>query len=138
MVKETRELYEERLVELLTKMETMDPNDDAYGGYLDAVNTLSDKLAMAEKNAMDLEDKTEKRRIEEDRNEAQTEVEKEKQRIGWKKVTFEMMKIVTPIVTGGIIFDRIHNKVMKYEEEGRITSTSGRNIINLASRFFKI
>lgn len=141
MVEETKklyELYEKRLTELLEDLETMNPCHQDYQATVDAINILSDKLAAFEKNAMDREDKSERRRIEEDRNKAQERIETEKQHLGWKRVTFEMSKILAPVLTGGVIFGLIHERNMELEEEGRISTTTGRCLANLASRFFKM
>lgn len=137
MTKESKELTEELYVAKLEEFQNLERSSKEYGIVRQDLAQLAEILAAADKNDNEALDKEERRRIEEERNLMQNEIEAEKVRISWKKVAFEMAKILSPVLLSGIIFSRVHEECMEFEETGRVTSTSGRGLMNLANRFLK-
>lgn len=66
--------------------------------------------------------------IEESRNEAGIRLEQEKQKITWKRVAFELGKLVIPLGISIVHYNMAQKKVFDFEEHGRITSTAGREL----------
>lgn len=67
-------------------------------------------------------------RIEKERNEASLELEKQKQKLSWQRVAFELSKVIIPIVGSGILYFKASRDMYQFEENGRITSTPGRQM----------
>lgn len=58
------------------------------------------------------------------REETQLKVEKEK--VSWKRIGFEIFKIVLPALLTKWIYDRNCDKILEYEKDGIIRSKPGR------------
>lgn len=64
--------------------------------------------------------------IEMERAQTQLQVEKEKQKLSWKKVVFEMSKVVVPAAISAVVFFKGQERMIKFEETGRFTSSVSR------------
>lgn len=89
---------------------------------------LVELLVTADKDNADYFDKQERRRIEEERNIAANEVERDKQKLTWGRVAFEMTKVVVPLAIQIVAFSGLQKRMFKFEETGRISSTGGREM----------
>lgn len=58
----------------------------------------------------------------------EADIEKKKIDPSWKRVAFEMAKAVVPLAISVVSYGVFQTKLMKYEEEGRIVSTAGRQL----------
>ena len=128
MQKETYQLLETAVVNHLNTLEGMDVKDEGREQYYKETVGLADKLIAVDKDDIEAWDKQERREIEKKRNDDANEIEKEKQKLGWKRIGFEMAKVVVPIVVSMIGYNTFQKRVMKYEETGRISSTAGREL----------
>lgn len=145
---------EEALLEKYERLKfILDSEPDASDEYKNAereVNILIDKMQAFHKTNCEYFAKEEERDIEKrknedmaeledqklkahseterERNEMTLKLEQEKQKLTWKRIAFEFGKIVVPIIGGAIVYSKAQNKVLKFEETGRITSTAGREL----------
>lgn len=127
MQQETYELMEGALVDRLRDMD-LERDDDKKSKKFDEAMKLIDKMNETDKVSFEFSDKEERRRIEEKRNDQAAETEAEKARLSWKKVAFEMAKVMLPSIGGWIAYDKFQTRVMKFEETGRVCSTAGREM----------
>ena len=88
---------------------------------VDALNTMN----QAELNAMN---ESERREIERIKNEKLYELEKEKSKLGWQRVTFEMAKVMLPIIVSIAAYEHFQNRIIDFETNGRLTSTAAREL----------
>lgn len=111
----------------LKREDALDVSDDAnrpraHQEYMEALEALRN----VEKDQNDFYDKQEKRRIEEEKNEETADLEREKSKIGWRRMTLEVLKIFVPsmMAAGAAIW--MQNRAGKLEETGRWTTEAGR------------
>lgn len=64
--------------------------------------------------------------IERSRREGEIALEKEKQKLNWKRVSFEMAKILVPLGVTILVRRKEREEIFDFETHGRITSTVGR------------
>lgn len=70
-------------------------------------------------------DKQERRDLDKAKNEALAEIERKKQELSWKRILFEYGKVFGPAVLTIWAYNFLQNKVLKFEETGRITTRAG-------------
>ena len=128
MREETYNLLETAVANHLTNLESMDEGDENRDQYYKETVGLAEKLIAADKDANEAWDKQERRELERKRNDDANEIERDKQELGWKRIGFEMAKVVVPVVISMIGYNAFQKRVMKYEETGRISSTAGREL----------
>lgn len=156
MREEILTLGEDVLEQKLEELGSMSVENENYRKTESTVYNLFDKLNDAEKleiersdrdaqrendaerNTIEEADKAERRRIEEERNEMQASIEMEKQKISWKRVLFEMSKVIAPVLISGAIFAKVHEENMEFEQTGSFHSSTGRGLNgSLLNRFLK-
>lgn len=95
---------------------------ESHHEYMEALEALRN----IERDQNDFYDKQEKRRIEEEKNEDTADLEREKSKIGWRRMTLEVLKIFVPsmMAAGAAIW--MQNRAGKLEETGRWTTEAGR------------
>lgn len=127
MKENIRSALEEFVVRTL--QDASNENNAAERGYLisDACRLL-DKLSEDEKLRLETLDKEERRNLEAMKNETLSEIEKEKAKISWKKVLFEMSKLLGPVIITMLGYDIFQRRILRFEETGRIASTAGREL----------
>jgi hypothetical protein len=64
--------------------------------------------------------------IERLRNETSMKLEREKQKVTWQRVAFEMAKILIPLGISVALYRESRERMFDFEEHGRVTSTVGR------------
>lgn len=128
MTNETYEMLEKAAQVQLEKVETLDAGSKEGKEALVKSIHLVELLITTDKDNADYYDKQERRRIEEDRNKAQNETERDKQKLTWGRVGLEMAKVVVPLVVSFAGYNVFQKRVMKFEETGRISSTAGREL----------
>lgn len=124
----TYEMLEKAVQVQLEKVETLDAGSKEGKEALAKSIHLVELLIATDKDNADYYDKQERRRIEEDRNKAQNETERDKQKLTWGRVGLEMAKVVVPLVVSFAGYNVFQKRVMKFEETGRISSTAGREL----------
>lgn len=128
MTDETYTMLEEAAQVQLKNVETLDAGSKEGKEALAKSIHLVELLITADKDNAEYYDKQERRRIEEERNKAQNETERDKQKLTWGRVGLEMAKVVVPLVVSFAGYNVFQKRVMKFEETGRITSTAGREL----------
>lgn len=95
---------------------------DQHVQYMEALTALRE----IEKDQNDFYDKQEKRRIDEEKNQETVNLEREKSKIGWKRMTLEVLKIFVPsmLAAGAAIW--MQDRAGRLEETGRWTTEAGR------------
>lgn len=128
MKNETLERMEGRILNLIDKAEEF--GIESKEGQMAAKEALewTEKLTALEHDGFDYFDKEDRRKIEREKIEANQKIEEMKQVITWKRVVFELSKALLPVVATMIGYDRFQKRLMKYEENGRIASTAGREL----------
>ena len=98
----------------------------------------NERMLEMEEKKLELEEKKLKQHedIERSRRNAELALEQEKQEITWKRVGFEMSKIVIPLAITAIIRKKERGEMFDFETHGRITSSVGRQF-RLTDLFWK-
>lgn len=128
MTNVTYEMLEKAVQVQLKNVEALDAGSKEGKEALTKSIHLVELLITTDKDNADYYDKQERRRIEEDRNKAQNETERDKQKLTWGRVGLEMAKVVVPLVVSFVGYNVFQKRVMKFEETGRISSTAGREL----------
>lgn len=102
---------------------------------LKVVELLSKQMEAHERAAMEYYDKEERRRIEEDKNRTNAELESKKSELTWKRVLFELTKVLLPTGLSIAAYEVFQKRLLKFEETGRLTSNASKGL-NLP-RFWK-
>lgn len=128
MTEETYNMLEEAAQVQLTNVQTLDAGSKEGKEALAKSIHLVELLVTADKDNADYYDKQERRRIEEERNKAQNETERDKQKLTWGRVGLEMAKVIAPLVVSFAGYNVFQKRILKFEETGRISSTAGREL----------
>lgn len=128
MTPETYELLEDAVQKQLIRIETLDTESKEGKESLAKSIQLVDLLVTVDKNNDDYHDKEERRKIEDTKNNAVNEIERDKQKVTWSRVAFEMTKVIVPLVIQVVAFGALQKRMFKFEETGRITSDGGRQM----------
>ena len=128
MTEETYGMLERAVQAQLEKVETLDAGSKEGKEALVKSPPLVELLITTDKDNADYYDKQERRRIEEDRNKAMNETERDKQKLTWGRVGLEIAKVVVPLVVSFAGYNVFQKRVLKFEETGRISSTAGREL----------
>lgn len=123
---EEYEEYDKKLEQVIKEMQTYHKND------LDADIKYDEHRISEENNQAQLDLEREKleehARVERERNETTLLVEHGKQRLTWPRIAFEIAKLVVPALVSGGIYFKAQRRVLEFEENGRISSTAGREL----------
>ena len=92
MQQETYDLLERVVKNHLEELDSMNLEDENREEYYKETAGLVERLITADKDSNEAWDKQERRRIEEKRNNEANALEQDKQKLGWKKIGFEMAK----------------------------------------------
>lgn len=128
MSNETYDLLERAAQVQLEKVDALDAESKEGKEALTKSMHLVELLLTADKDGADYYDKQERRRIEEERNKAANDVERDKQKLTWSRVMFELAKLMVPLGISFAGYNVFQKRVMKFEETGRISSTAGREL----------
>lgn len=126
----SNETYNELEGAVLTALENVQnaSGTESYGKKVADAVQLIDRLLEADKNFDESVDKAERREIDRDRNEANAQIEIEKSSLSWKKVTFELVKVFGPVLASVVSFGVFQNRMLRFEETGRFTSSVSREM----------
>lgn len=128
MTKETYILLEEAAQVQLKQVGEINPETKEGKEHLDKSIRLVELLIDTDKNDCEYWDKQERRRIDEERNKAMNETERDKQRLTWGRVGLEMAKVVVPLFVSFAGYNVFQKRILKFEETGRLTSTASREL----------
>lgn len=128
MTEETYNLLEEAAQVQLRQVTKIDPETKEGKDHLVKSIHLVELLINTDRDNAEYYDKQERRRIEEERNEAMNETERDKQKLTWGRVGLEMAKVVVPLVVSFTGYNVFQKRILKFEETGRLTSTASREL----------
>lgn len=137
MTDETLDMIEQLIVEHMQWLEEHSIDDEHRSEVMRELEILLEKRGNIDRTNLEYYDKEERRRIEEQRNEATKEIEEKKQGVNWQRAAFELAKVTIPTVIGAILYSKESNKMYEFEETGRVNSTAGRRHSNVLPRFLK-
>ena len=128
MTEETYNLLEKAAQVQLRQVTKIDPETKEGKDHLAKSIHLVELLINTDRDNAEYYDKQERRRIEEERNEAMNETERDKQKLTWDRVALEMAKVVVPLVVSFAGYNVFQKRILKFEETGRLTSTASREL----------
>lgn len=128
MTEETYNLLEEAAQVQLRQVMKNDPETKEGKDHLVKSIQLVDLLVNTDRDNAEYYDKQERRRIEEERNKAMNETERDKQKLTWGRVGLEMAKVVVPLAVSFAGYNVFQKRILKFEETGRLTSTASREL----------
>ena len=116
------EKVENEMCVLLGQLEELKPTDEEYGVVVSRIETMTDVLNSQRKSLMEI-----------DKVENDIEISKIEKKRYWKDKVFDGLKIgveLTGIIAPIIFYGIWLNKGFKFEEEGTITSSTFKGLIN--------
>ncbi|WP_287643438.1 hypothetical protein [Bacteroides sp.] len=128
MTEETYNLLEGAAQFQLRKVTEIDPGTEEGREHLAKAIHLVELLINTDRDIADDYDKQERRKIEEERNKAMNEIERDKQKLTWGRVGLEMAKVVVPLVVSFAGYNVFQKRILKFEETGRLTTTASREL----------
>lgn len=128
MNKETYELLESAVQAQLNAVSNLSLDTKDGKEALTKATALTELLITADKDNYDYFDKEDRRRIEDEKNKAAAEIEREKSKLTWGRVGLEMGKVIAPMLMSLVAYNVFQKRVLKFEETGRINSTAGREL----------
>lgn len=134
---ETRELLEQAAQAVLQQVVDLDISNKDGKDALEKSVKLVELLNTADKDDADFYDKQERRRIEEERNKAANDVEREKQALTPGRVALELGKVGLPILGSAFMFFTGIAFYYGIEKDGRVTSDGARMVLRQIPMIFK-
>lgn len=126
MGEETRELMEEKLSNLLAKLDTLSGKERSEA--VADIKLLAAALNEALQIEMEAFDKQEKRRIDEDKNRSFASLEAQKLQFDWKGAGVDIAKAILATLISIKAYSIFQRRVFDFEENGRLTSTASREL----------
>lgn len=128
-------------LEILGKMNDLNKTESDYYSKQEDRNAQkehNEAVLQMEERKLEMEEKKleQHERIEQSRRDAEISLEQEKQKISWKRVGFEMSKVLVPLAITIIARKAERKEMFDFETHGRITSTVGRQF-KLQDLFWK-
>lgn len=128
MTEETYNLLEEAAQVQLKQIAKIDHETKEGKDNLVKAIHLVELLVNTDRDNAEYYDKQERRRIEEERNRAMNETERDKQKLTWGRVGLEMAKVIVPLGVSFVGYNVFQKRILKFEETGRLTSTASREL----------
>lgn len=124
-------MLEGQMTSSLDKMSTYEPGTKERSACLTETTELADRLIELRKEDMDYYLKDNQQRIDEKRNDEAAENERKKQTLDWKKISFEMAKLLIPLaINWGLQFKR-DQKGYEFEENNcHVSQTAKQSILS--------
>lgn len=135
MEEDLKEELRNHIIRDLAYIEQLDPGSEEHERLTKEINTLTSSLDRLNQTEMDSWDKQCRREADEKNKQQIYELEVQKSRIDWKRWGLDMVKVIIPGVIGWVFYTANQEKLLKYEEEGRVTSDTGRQGTRLPNPF---
>lgn len=123
MTNATYDLLEDAVQKALKQVDFSATKDDAS---LRRATELTQLLIATDKEDMEYHDKKDRRDLEKAKNDATITLEREKSKLTWGRVGFEMAKVLIPLAVSMYVSDKWQRRMLKFEETGRFTSSVSR------------
>lgn len=124
----TLKLMENVLQGYLEDLQTGELDKEGEERGLKIIELMSKQMDVHERTASEIYDKEERRRIDEERNKATAKTEAEKIQLTWKKVLFELAKVVIPTGLSIGAYHVFQKRLLQFEETGRLTSSASKGL----------
>lgn len=135
MEEELREDLRAQITYDLGLLKQQEPGSEEHERLSKEIVSLTQAVDRLNQTEMDTFDKQE-RRIADEKNKQQLyELEVQKSKIDWKRWGLDMVKVLVPGLVGWMFYTANQEKLLKYEEEGRVTSDTGRQGTRLPNPF---
>lgn len=128
MTNETYDMLEKAVQVQLENIVKLDAGSKEGKEALAKATSLLEMLITVDKNAAECLDKSERRRIDEERNKAADTTERMKQEITWRKIGLKLSEVVVPLLVSFAGYDVFQKRILKFEEHGAVTSKAGREL----------
>ena len=135
MEEEVREELRNRILQDLADLENLEVGSEEHERLTKEINSLTASLDRLNQTEADAFDKQERRDADTKNKQQLYELEVQKSRIDWRRWGLDMIKVLVPGVIGWVFYSANQEKLLKYEEEGRVTSDTGRQGTRLPNPF---
>lgn len=127
MTVETYDMLEDRIRDTLNDA-TMNHDPATRKEALSVLEVLLKAQNDADKNSTEYQDKEARIELEKEKAKEAAKLEREKLKIPWQRAALEIGKVTLPTVISLIAYGGYQRRVMKYEENGKVCSTAGREL----------
>lgn len=111
------------------------PGSEEHERLSKEIVSLTQALDRLNQSEVEAYDRQERRESERDNKEKLYELEVQKSKIDWKRYSLDLVKVLVPGLVGWMFYTANQEKLLKYEEEGRVTSDTGRQGTRLPNPF---
>lgn len=123
---EERQKAEVGIVDVIKELQKYNDSMDEYTAKAEERRITEEQNKRMEQ--LERDKLAEHTKVEEMRNQASLELEKQKQKLNWKRVAFELGKIAVPILLSGAMYFKAEKDILHFEESGSIRSKPGREL----------
>ena len=120
------EVIEDDLYSLRDDGETMEK--DVRAAKVKEVCELADRFIKMQEIETDAQAEADKVQMEKEQKERMADLEEAKAKLDWKKVSFDLVKIMLPVVFQSIAFGIYQKRTIKFEEDGSLKSWSSKEM----------
>lgn len=135
MEEDLRERLRQEIDRQLSDLDGVSGGSEEEAMIIKNIATLTDQVNKLNQTEMDVFDKQERRIAETEKNQHMHDLEVEKSKLKIDRVLFEGGKIVIPGLLSWLFYSKTLDKILKYEETGRITTDGGRMASRLPNLF---
>ena len=125
---ELKEALVEEIQNHLELINTVPKGSKEQQALVQDLTRLVDSVNELNKTEYEYYDKQERREMDREKNQAMNELESKKSDLGWKRITFELAKVVIPALISIGAYDVFQKRVLKFEETGRLVTTASREL----------
>lgn len=126
---ETYERLEASITDCLDDAYNYDPGSKERRMIFAEAMALVDRVKDIDRMNLEYYDKEDRRLIDRERNNMSIQIEETKQKIGWKRGLFEILKTMGPIAAYIFAYGKFQGRLFNYESHnGRLTSTAGKEL----------
>ena len=135
MEEELRESLKEQIEKDLELLKKEQPGSEEHERLNKEIVSLTESVNKLNQTEMDSWDKQCRREADEKNKQQIYELEVQKSKVDWKRWGLDMVKVLVPGLIGWMFYTANQEKLLKYEEEGRVTSDTGRQGTRLPNPF---
>lgn len=135
MEEELKEKLRDQITESLNLLKKEKPGSEEHERLSKEIVSLTQALDRLNQSEQEAWDKQERREADAKKNQQLYELEVSKSKIDWKRWGLDVLKVMIPGCIGWLFYSYNQNKLLKYEEEGRVTSDTGRQGTRLPNPF---
>lgn len=122
------ELLEEIMFETVDNFSVQKTGSDERRSEAENAVKLADAYAKIRQTQIEEKDRDERRRIEEEKNVANLELEKSKEIPFWQSCIEWTVKYILPGCISGLLFDKFQKRTLEFEETGSFRSKASKDL----------